>query len=172
MFGIAENVRRFLGRRMKQWKVKLTSNGEDIGEVFVRRQIFQGDSRSPLLFVLSMVPLSLILRKVNAAYKWGKKECKVNHLLFMDDLKLYTKNEDQLSMLIRTVQMFSNDIGMEFVMKKCGVLILKRGKIVRNEGIKLMDGEIMKEVGEKGYTHLGVVEFDKIKEAEMKQTIG
>ena len=116
----------------------------------MRRGIFQGDSLSPLLFVLSMVRLSLILRKVNAAYDWGKKECKVNHLLFMDDMKLYAKNEDPLSMLIRTVHMFSNDIGMEFGMKKCDVLILKRGKIVRNEGIKLIDGERMKEVGEKG----------------------
>ena len=59
---------------MEQWKVPLTSNGEDLGEVDVKRRIFQGDSLSPLLFVLSMVPLSLILRKVNASCKWEKKE--------------------------------------------------------------------------------------------------
>ena len=35
--------------------------------------IYQGDSLSPLLFVLSMVPLSLILIKVSASYEWGKK---------------------------------------------------------------------------------------------------
>ncbi|XP_063611810.1 uncharacterized protein LOC134785404 [Penaeus indicus] len=172
MFGIAENVRNFLGRSMKQWKVSLTSNGEDLGEVFVRRVFFQGDSLSPLLFVLSIIPLSLILRKVTAAYEWGKKEYKVNHLLFMDDLKLYAKTEDQMSMLVRTVHMFSNDIGMEFGMKKCGVLTLKRGKIVRSEVIKLADGQTMKEVQEEGYTYLGIVELDKIKEAEMKDTIG
>ena len=32
--------------------------------------------------------LSLILKKVNACFKWGKKEYKLNHLLFMDDLKM------------------------------------------------------------------------------------
>ena len=37
-----------------------------LGEIDVKRVIFQGDSLSPMLFVLSMVHLSLILRKVNA----------------------------------------------------------------------------------------------------------
>ena len=35
--------------------------------------IYQGDSLSPLLFVLSMVPLSLILIKVSASYEWREK---------------------------------------------------------------------------------------------------
>ena len=86
--------------------------------------IFQGNNLSPLLFVLSMVPLSLIRRKVNANYEWGKKECKLNHLLFMDDLKLFSKSEEQMDTLVRT----STDIRMEFGIKKCGILTMKRGK--------------------------------------------
>ena len=69
-----------------------------------------------------MVTLSLILTKVNASYEWGKKECKLNHLLFMDDLKLFSKSEEQMDTLVRTVHVFSNDIGIEFGMKKCGFL--------------------------------------------------
>ena len=76
MFGIAENLRTFLQKSMQQWRLSLTTNGEDLGEDNVKRGIFQGDSLSPLLFVLSMVSLSLILMKVNACYKWGKKEYK------------------------------------------------------------------------------------------------
>ena len=80
----------------------MTTNGEDLGEVNVRRGIFQGDSVLPLLFALSMLPLSLILKKVNACYKWGKKEYKLNHL-FMDDLKLYAMSEEQTNTLVRTM---------------------------------------------------------------------
>ena len=69
MFRIAENLRTFLQKIMQQRRLLLTVNGEDLGEVNVTRGIFQGDSLSPLLFVLSMVPLSLILKKVNACYK-------------------------------------------------------------------------------------------------------
>ena len=144
MFGIAENLRKFLQKSMQQWRLSLTANDEDLGEVNVKRGIFQGDSLSPLMFVLSMVPLSIILRKVNAYYKWGKKEYKLNHLLFMDDLKLYAKSEEQTNMLVRAVYVFSTDIGMEFGIKKCGILTMTRGKIVKSEGIKLPDGEMMK----------------------------
>ena len=171
MFVIAENLRKFLQNSMKQWRLSLTVNGEDLGEANVKRRIFQGDSLSPLLFVLSMVPLSLILKKVNACYKWGKKEYKLNQLLFMDHLKLHAKSEEQTNALVRTVYVFSTDIGMEFGIKKCGILTMKRGKIVKREGIKLPDGEEMKQVGQEGYKYLGIIELDKIKETEMKEKI-
>ena len=171
MFGIAENLRTFLQKSMQQWRLSLTANGEDLGEINVKRGIFQGDSLSPLLFVLSMVLLPLIIKKVNACYKWGKKEYKLNHLLFMDDLKLYAKSEEQRNTLVRTVYKFSTDIGMEFGIKKCGILTMKRGEIVKSEGIKLPDGEVMKQVGQEGYTYLGIIELDKIKETEMKEKI-
>ena len=154
----------FLPKNMQQWRLSLTTNGEDLGEVNVRRGIFQGDSVLPLLFALSMLPLSLILKKVNACYKWGKKEYKLNHLLFTDDLKLYAKSEEQTNTLVRTVHVFSTDIGMEFGIKKCAILTMKRGEIVKSEGIKLLDGEVMKQVGQEGYTYLGMIELDKIKE--------
>ena len=114
----------------------------------MKRGIFQGDSISPLVFVLSMAPLPLILKKLNACYKCRKKEYKLNHLLFMDDLKLHAKSEEQRNTLVRTVHVFSTDIGMEFGIKKCGILKVKRGKIVKIEGIKLADGEVMKQVGQ------------------------
>ena len=147
----------------------MTSNGENLGEVDVKRGIVQGASLSPLLFVLSMVSLSLIPRKVNASYEWGKKEYKLNHLLFMDDLKLFSKSEEQMDTIVRTVHVFSTDTGMAFEMKKCGILIIQRGKVVRCEGIKLPNCEVIKEVEKEGYTYLGIVELDKIKENEMKE---
>ena len=152
LFGIAENVRNFLEKSMEQWKLSLTSNGEDLGEVDMKRAIFQGDSLSPLLFVLNMVPLSLILRKVNASYEWGKKQYKLNHLLVMDDLKLFSESEEQTNTLVRTVHVFSADTRMDFGMKKYGILTMKRGKVFRYEGIKLPNCEVMKEVKKEGYT--------------------
>ena len=42
---------------------------------------------------------------------------------------------------------------MEFGIKKCGILTMKRIKIVKTEVIKLPDGEMMKQVGQEGNTY-------------------
>ena len=77
------------------------------------RGIFQGDSLSPLLFVITMIPLSLILRDPIVGYQLKKEGCKINHLLFMDDLKLYGKNSSQIDFLVRTVWSYETE-GMLF----------------------------------------------------------
>ena len=56
IFGIARNEEQFIRRSMAQWKSELTSCGERLGHVHIRRGIFQGDSLSPLLFVLCVIP--------------------------------------------------------------------------------------------------------------------
>ena len=89
----------------------------------------------------------------------------------MDDLKLFGKNENQIDSLVQTVYIFSQDIGMEFGLKKCAVIVLKRGKMVIFDGIQLPNEEVMKGIDEKGYTYLGIIEMDEIKEHEMKKKV-
>ena len=86
----------------------------------------------------------------------------------MDDLRLFRKSDGHIDSLVQTVLTFSEDICMEFGLKKCGVVILKKGKLVKFDGIHLPNQEIMKEVDENGYTYLGILELDEIKEHEMK----
>ena len=169
MFGIAENVRKFVAGSMKRWKTKLISSGEYLGTVNIRRGIFQGDSLSPLLFVISMIPLTLILRGVNAGYEFKGKKAKVNHLFFMDDLKLFGRTKDQIDSLVKTVHLFSGDIGMTLGVNKCSVVVMKRGKLTECDGIQLPNGEVIKQVEKAGYKYLGVLELDGVMESDMKE---
>ena len=95
LYGVSDSVTNFLKRSMSKWMVQLTSCGEILGTVNIRRGIFQGDSLSPLLFVNCMIPLTEILRKVKMGYTLDG--IKINHLFFMDDLKLFGKNEMKLT---------------------------------------------------------------------------
>ena len=121
---VSENIVEFIRKSMKNWNTNLTSCGEYLANVNIRRGIFQGDSLSPLLFVVCMIPLSQILRKLKSGYTLKSGE-KLNHLLFMDDLKIFAKSECEINRFISTVQILSNDIGIEFGMKKCGVHLIE-----------------------------------------------
>jgi len=59
----------------------------------------------------------------------------------MDDLKLFDKTEKQLDILMSTARIYNNDIKMEFGIKKCGVLIMKKGRLRKSEGIELASEE-------------------------------
>lgn len=45
---------------------------------------------------------------------------------------------------------------------------VKRGKIVKMEGVVPPDGQVMKEIEDTGYRYLGILETDHLKEKEMK----
>ena len=154
---------------MEKWKVILCSGNSKLGEVEIKRGIFQGDSLSPLVFVLALITLSSILRKARAAYEFSENKEKINHLLFMHDLKLYSRSEKGLDSLVQTVRVFSEHIGMEFGIEKCAILVMEKGKIVKLVGIKLPDGEVIKSL-DKGeiYKYLGTLEADKFLEEKMK----
>ena len=60
---------------------------------------------------------------------------------------------------------------MEFGIKKCGTVTMKRGKLIKSNGIQLSSGETINEVDEKGYKYLGILELDQVKEKEMKEVL-
>ena len=59
---LSSNVIALLKSTMVDLKTKSISGDNNLGEVNINRGIFQGDSSSPLLFIISMIPLTLALR--------------------------------------------------------------------------------------------------------------
>ena len=73
---------------MEKWKNVLLAYGEVREEVNVQRGKFHGDSWSPLLFNISLIPMLVILNKTGVGYHLSEQAGKINHLLYMDDLQL------------------------------------------------------------------------------------
>ena len=114
-----------------------------------------------------MVPLTLVLGELKEGYT--VEQTRINHMLFMDDLKLFGKSERQIESLVNTVHAVSDDIDIEFGINKCGILIMKRRKVMTCESIELPNGITMKEVGKEGYRYMGILELDKIKGKKIKE---
>ena len=71
--------------------------------------------------------------RVKTGYDLASRKGLLNHLLFMNDLKLYGKNEKQVDTLRNTVRVFSSDIAMymEFGISKCPVLVMNRERFIQ-----------------------------------------
>ena len=118
-----------------------------------------------------MIPLSLILRK-RRQHEFSESIEKINHLLFMDALKLYSRSKKGLDSLVQTVRVFSEYIGMGFGMEKCAMLVMEGGKIVKSVGIELPDSKVIKSLQEgQSYKYVGILETDKLLEEKMKSNV-
>ena len=72
----------------------------NFGGVKIQRGIFQGVVLSPFLFVITIMPFNQILRKLTGGFKLHKLQEKINHIMYMDDIRLLTKNKKELENLI------------------------------------------------------------------------
>ena len=113
---------------MKTWRVELTAGGRCIAETKIQRGIFLGDLLSPLVFIIAMMSLNHILRKCAAGYKLSRSQENFNHPMYMGDIKLFAKNEKGLETVIHAFRIYSLDIGREFGIEKCAMLVMKSGK--------------------------------------------
>ena len=99
----------------------VSSNGNVLDGVAIKHGILL----SPLLLVLTLIPLTMLLKGENIGYKLGKYQELINYLMFVDDLKLYGRSEEEQETLINFVQVL--DIRMDFELDKCAVQMLKQG---------------------------------------------
>ena len=98
---------------LRQWctVVHLDGENESITTDIIQflRGIFQG-----LLFILTVNPLSFLLRNLKA-YQYGtEKNSNVTRNFFVDDLKLYANNINIKKRLLDLITTFSKDTGMTF----------------------------------------------------------
>ena len=162
----------FFRTSFSQCSVNLTLNGRDLGKVPIKRGLFQGDSVSPIHFIIALIPLSYLLSRSDAGYNVvlpSGGETVINHRLYMDDLKLYGSSAAELSTLLEVTAKFSSDINMEFGLSKCGTVHVVNGRRAILDGITLPDGSVLPEVEEGGYRYLGILETDTILNKRMKE---
>ena len=98
----------------------------------IQREIFLQNSLLSLLFCVALIPLTNKLNRGHCGYQVHRMERKISHLLYMDDLKLLGRSEDDLENEIKIVKAISIDIKMYFGLEKCARICLKKGRVQSN----------------------------------------
>ena len=84
--------------------------------------------------------------------------------MYMDDIKLFAKNEKWLETLIQAVRIYSQDIRVKTDTEKVWHALMKSGKQQITKGIEVPNQEKIRTFGEKEtYKYLGILEADAIK---------
>jgi hypothetical protein len=161
---------------MEKWstKLQLKINQELIQSrlIKINRGIFQGDSLLPLLFCIVLSPLTCESNRSKCGYQIYGTERKINHLLYMDDLKLIWRSEEELGNEIKIVKTFSDDIKMKFGLEKCARMSLKNGAVYRKQHIgNTIENEIKELELMKVYKYLGVEENHNIEHKNEKEKL-
>ena len=175
MYKIHPVLIKFIEENMNQWKTNMTLVHKEgvleTGTIRIKKGIFQGDSLSPLCLTMSLHPLSQELQRTGYRYQLDE-QTKINHLFYIDDLKLYGISENQLTGLINTVKNVSDDIKVEFGVEKCAKASFKRDKKVSTEGIPLNDSQEIQDLDQaETYKYLEMEEGEGAQHHKMKVKI-
>ncbi|XP_037930235.1 uncharacterized protein LOC119664965 [Teleopsis dalmanni] len=177
IYGIHSTIVNFLEHNMTRWRTNIemfTQNGViRTDEISIRQGIFQGDCLSALWFCMALNPLSNLLRNAKYGFKikGNSRECKINHLMYMDDLKIYASTRETLDKLIKIVEDFSNDIRMKFGIEKCRKISIVRGKIVKFENFEQNESIIKDMEEDELYKYLGVSQSRRIAHKAVKDKV-
>ncbi|XP_044745135.1 uncharacterized protein LOC123306999 [Coccinella septempunctata] len=172
IYGVSANIIELLKHLMTSWRTSLIFDNKRTPEIRISTGIFQGDKLSTLWFCLAMNPLSRLLNDNRYGYIIDtRSNTRITHQLYVDDLKLYATNEEQLRCLMRIVTSFTQTIKMEMGLDKCAVIHVKRGKLTRRGEMFVRDELAIKELGpDETYKYLGIQQALEIRSSEQKET--
>ncbi|KAI5704691.1 hypothetical protein M8J75_007947 [Diaphorina citri] len=113
------------------------------------------------------------LNEEGKGYQVDKDKNPINHLFYVDDLKLFTTNNKDMDKLLTTVKTFSEDVKMKLGLEKCARVTTEKGKIKRKDHTQIKDDNTaIKELnGSELYKYLGMEESEEVDHKAMKTKI-
>ncbi len=155
---MVELIRRLTERWTTVFEVRSATGVQRTKAVKYRRGLFQGDALSPLIFCLSIVPISIALRNYQGIVVAQRGAgLAVTHVLYMDDLKLYASTREELDRMVDTVTKVGQAVGMALGSNKCATATMRKGRPVADKAIRLAENEVVSNLGsDENYRYLGV----------------
>lgn len=155
--GVSENLKLTIKNTMERYEVRYSAFKEGKIEysepLKVKNGIMQGDTLSPLLFCLTIRALSQWLNLRVQPYTVNRIQgTKYNHLMYMDDIKIYTDSTNSMEAAITGLPKISEALGLKLNRKKCALKFLN---CTQEDISSLLKYEIPV-INEDHYKYLGV----------------
>jgi len=180
IFKFGDNLVTCLSGLMGHWRTEMripTNDGITASRpISIQRGIFQGDSLSPLIFCLALSPITFHLNNTPGGYEYkqGSLHVTINHLWYMDDLKLMSRGDDALASSVSTVEIIGAKMGLLFNPNKSNWISLEHGRLREQpqEGLQTVLGNVIRHL-EPGseYRYLGVAESSHFHSDAMKSNL-
>ena len=121
--------------------------------------IFQDGSLSVIILILSVNPLSHLLKQLKGCSAGNVRNINITHNFFVDDLKLYAGTTNNLKKVLDIVTTFSKYIDMKFGVDKCAYIKINAGKQTNSKVLPEMNILIIQPVANGDtYKNLGLDE--------------
>jgi hypothetical protein len=179
VYKIDPKITELLKHAMRQWCTTLNvSDGIKTittKTVNINRGIFQGDALSTPWLCICLNPLCVTLDNSKYGYKIGTVKTgtyKLNHLLYMDDLKLYANSKKNSDNLLAITCNFSKSIAMELGPEKCKIINLEKGHLVQSEGFYIDDNQAIQDLAKnENYKYLAYLQLKGLKDYIIKDKL-
>ena len=172
---VPPHLKTLLEDMMSRWCVcyETRSGREIIRSSFleVRRGVLQGDTLSPLLFCLVTSIMSSALNSSVPKYTTSMEDgetgerLSLNHLYYMDDLKVLTTSSESYARAIEIVKDVAQSSCMELNFKKCAAAHFNQGKATKptDGNIPVLGvGQVYKYLGMPQHIELSPTGFEDI----------
>lgn len=109
---------------MSQWTVKYIGKDNTLSDPLrITNGVLQGDTMSPYLFCIGLIPITYIINKYNTPITVGEigDEINISHQFYMDDLIVYYKQRVEQD-IIEVVERASRYAGLHLNKDKCAIL--------------------------------------------------
>ena len=141
MVGVMHNLSKSWNTRV----VTTTRRGREKSEMIkFNRGLPQGDTLCRRLFTLCMNPIAWKVRATEGYMLSRPISTRVTDLLYIDDLKIFAASESKLNTVLKSTKSAMEDIGLQWNLKKCSTIHVRKGVQVQDSlGIKMDESTVI-----------------------------
>ncbi|KAG5874111.1 hypothetical protein JTB14_015031 [Gonioctena quinquepunctata] len=148
------NIKNVLRGSMNLWSVQVKIDQSKKKPIYIKRGVYQGDSISPLLFILLTAGIMEHIETDPTINRSTKGQHTI--LAFMDDIKCHANTKQSMKLITNELKKASAEVGLALNEGKCEIYTCNGMQFQEEED----DTPFLPEVRE-GYTYLGLDQLER-----------